>query len=34
MSNLELALASLFVSGKITEQELRRLYKLIKKEAA
>jgi len=29
MNKLELALASLFVSGKITEQELRRLYKLI-----
>ena len=29
MSKLKLALASLFVTGRITEEELRRLYKLI-----
>lgn len=34
MNKLELALASLFVSGKITEQELKRLLKLTKEEAA
>jgi hypothetical protein len=33
MNKLELALVSLFVLGKITEQELRRLLKLTKEEA-